>query len=55
MPESNVIPFAPFAARRRRADRRPAESRDKPYAGGGIDELWVGDGAGYSAVIVPLR
>jgi hypothetical protein len=52
MQESNVIPFAPFAARRQRVDRRPPEPRDKPYAGGGIDELWVGECE--SAVVIRL-
>jgi hypothetical protein len=31
------------------------EPRDKPYAGGGIDELWVGDGTSDSAIVVSLR
>jgi hypothetical protein len=53
MPESNVIRFADFASRRRRFDRGRLEVRDKPYAGGGIDELWVGERD--SAVIIPLR
>jgi hypothetical protein len=52
MQDSNVIPFAPFAARRRRVDRRPVEPRDKPYSGGGIDELWIGERE--SAVIIRL-
>jgi hypothetical protein len=49
MSEGNVIPFAPFASRRK---PKPAVPRDKPYAGGGIDELWFGDRP--SAVIVRL-
>jgi hypothetical protein len=53
MQESNVILFADFAARRRRFDRRPIELREKPYAGGGIDELWFGERP--SAIIIPLR
>jgi hypothetical protein len=53
MQESNVILFADFAARRRRFDRRLLEVREKPYAGGGIDELWFGERP--SAIIIPLR
>jgi hypothetical protein len=53
MQENNVVFFADFTARRRRFDRRPAESRDKPYTGGGIDELWFGEPR--SAVVVRLR
>jgi len=52
MTEGNVIPFAPFAARRRWTERKFVDTRDKPYAGGGIDELWFGERP--SAVIVRL-
>jgi hypothetical protein len=53
MQESNVVFFADFTARRRRFDRRPMEAREKPYAGGGIDELWAGEPP--SAVVIRLR
>ena len=52
MTEGNVIPFAPFSARRQRSDQRFVEPRDKPYAGGGIDELWFGERP--SAVVIRL-
>jgi hypothetical protein len=52
MTEDNVIPFALFSTRRRRNDRRFVEPSDKPYAGGGIDELWFDERP--SAVIVWL-
>jgi hypothetical protein len=56
MRESNVIPFAPAAARlrRRQTNRAIVEARHNSYAGG-IDALWIGDPGRDPAIVIPLR